>query len=198
MWLSLHQYPLPSNDTKINHIMRRWPTEDQLKRYYSRLERYAKPLKAEEFFPEWDEMIERLRLSFGDNEEYKEFFATASEQHQALCAVGVPLYRIWNTIQEAELYNEPWPRVNLFYKKCPLLSPEEIFECLVGLCEENLSLILHHFESVSYDCRLSIIDSIYHEKKRRFCRLIKGFFSPDDFMVLSDICWNNPIPQCEY
>ncbi len=175
--------------------MRRWPTEEQLERYYSRLEQYAKPLKAEEFFPDWNEMIEQLRLRFGDNEEYKEFFATSSEQHKAMCAVGVPLYRIWRAIEEAKLYNEPWSRVDVFYKKCPLLSPKEIYECLVGLCEENISLILHHFESVGYDCRLSIIDAIYHEKKRRFCRLIKEFFSPDDLILLSDICWNSKLAE---
>lgn len=173
--------------------MRRWPNEDQLERYYSRLERYAKPLRKEDFHPEWDERIEQLRLQFGEVEEYKDFFENAHSLLESTRAVGIPLFEIDTWIDKVRTLNEPWDDVILYRRNCPLLSVDQIFKCLFCLCDENISLILHSFEHLSYDSRFQIINALHQNRKRRFSKLIKESLSTNDLVLLSDICWNNKL-----
>lgn len=173
--------------------MRRWPTEEQLERYYSRLERYAKPVRSELIHHGWKERIDQLRSQYGDVEDHKWFFENASKLLEADRAVGLPLAVVWSEIDRARTLNVPWREVLLLNKNCPILSLEQIYTCLCQLCDENLSMILHMFDALNYDCRLRFIDTLHKKRKRQFCKLIKDHLSTNDLVILSDICWNNKL-----
>lgn len=160
--------------------IKRGQTKEQIENYYFHLELRAQV--------DSDMILAAARFSWreGDHPNYIKCCEYGRLGFEAAAAVVHPLILVYNYIYRYHRNHTPWESIPIPTENHPLISPYEVYRCLLKLSRENQELILRQF-SLTNRQRDDILTSLLPTGNSDEFVAIYGELTNDQEM--SNLCW---------